>query len=231
LPFNQETGDLFFMRLRISDSCFAIWISPRSRPVYICSQYLDGVSQVFSREELTEMRFASIAAATALMIAAASAPVQAKMDEEDVGAALAILGLAALAHNEHHYREGYQPSNAQETADFERGYRDGLHDAAYDSRRSSVAYGQGYDAGHADRANRLSHRTREESKVPHSAILGCAQAVARNFAVGVHDVHITRTVYRQSNDYLVEAAVGHQYMSCAMGDSSSPVDVFGGRIQ
>jgi hypothetical protein len=180
------------------------------------------------------MRITSIAAMTAIVIAAGSVPVQAKMSEETAAGVLALLGIAALAHNENHYRDGYKPADTQEGADFERGYRDGLHDADYDSRRSSVAYGQGYDAGHKERSNRLSHRTRVESEgpnVPPIAMQGCAKVVATNFGVGTHDVHIVKTVQRGPSDFLVEASVGHNHMTCVMSDSSEPVEVYGGPMQ
>lgn len=180
------------------------------------------------------MRLTSLTAITALVIASATAPAQAKMDKEAVAGVLAVLGIAALAHNENHYRDGYQPSDTQESADFERGYRDGLHDADYDSARSSVAYGQGYDAGHKERANRLSHRSRTESEgpnVPPIAMQGCARVVATNFGVGTHDVHIVKTVQRGPSDFLVEAAVGHNHMTCVMNDSADPVQVYGGPMQ
>jgi hypothetical protein len=180
------------------------------------------------------MKTKSMAAVAAFVIAAGSLPAQAKVDEETVAGVLAVLGIAALAHNENHYREDYRPTNTDETADFERGYRDGLHDADYDSARSSVAYGQGYDAGHKERANRLSHRTRSESEgpnVPPNAMTGCARVVATNFAVGIHDVHIVKTVQRGPNDFLVEAAVGHNHMTCVMNDGADPVQVYGGPMQ
>lgn len=172
--------------------------------------------------------------ALALICALGTGSALAKPSQEDIEGALVLLGIAALAHNEHHYREGQAPSGAQSTADFERGYRDGLHGYDYDSARSSAAYGDGYDAGHADRANRTTHRTRAESEgpnVPPQAMQGCAKVVATNFGVGTHDVHITRTVQRGPNDFLVEAAVGHKYMTCVMGDGGQVVDVTGGRMQ
>lgn len=170
----------------------------------------------------------------ALVFAMTVSQVSAKPSDEDVAAALALLGIAALAHSENNYREGQAPTNAQETADFERGYRDGLHGYDYDSGRSSAAYGHGYDAGHVDRANRTTHRTRAASEgpnVPPQAMQGCAKIVATNFGVGTHDVHITRTVQRGPNDFLVEASVGHKYMTCVMGDGGKVVEVTGGRMQ
>lgn len=157
----------------------------------------------------------------------------ASADEDAVKGALVLLGIAALSHNDAHYRDGYKPQTARQMADFERGYRDGLHGYDYDSSRSSVDYGQGFDAGHAERANRrLSHRKESEGpNVPPIAMQGCAKIVAGNFGVGTHDVHITRTVQRGPNDFLVEAAVGHKYMTCVMGDNGQVVDVTGGRMQ
>ena len=180
------------------------------------------------------MKHTSLAALTAIVWSICSAPAHADLNQEDkqaIAGALVLLGAAALAHNQNHYREGYAPEGAAQTADFERGYRDGLHAAGYDSARSSADYGQGYDAGNAERQNRLAHRTVAENKVPHSALSGCAAIAARNAGVGMHDVHITRTVYRGANDYLVETAVGHTYLSCAMTDAPDPSDVFGGRLQ
>jgi hypothetical protein len=179
-------------------------------------------------------RISKLLMGSAVTLSLMVVPAFAKPSEDDVAGALVLLGIAALAHNEHHYRDGAAPSGAQQTADFERGYRDGLHGYDYDSARSSASYGQGYDAGHVDRANRNTHRTRVESEgpnVPAQAMRGCAKVVATNFGVGTHDVHITRTVQRAANDYLVEAAVGHKHMTCAMGDGGVVQSVTDGRIQ
>lgn len=179
-------------------------------------------------------RSTNIVSSALLAFTLTMAPAVAGPSNDDIAGAIALLGIAALAHNQHHYRDGYAPSGAQETADFERGYRDGLHNYDYDSARSSAAYGQGYDAGHQDRGNRSTHRDRAESEgpnVPPQAMQGCAKVVATNFGVGTHEVNITRTVQRGTNDYLVEASVGHKYMTCTMGDGGNVVDVVGGRMQ
>jgi hypothetical protein len=180
------------------------------------------------------IRISKLLTGSAMALSLMVVPALANPSKDDVAGALVLLGIAALAHNDHHYREGYSPSGAQATADFERGYRDGLHGYDYDSARSSAAYGQGYDAGHVDRATRTTHRSRAESEgpnVPAQAMQGCAKVVATNFGVGVHDVHITRTVQRAVADYLVEAAVGHKHMTCAMGDGGAVLSVTDGRIQ
>ena len=37
--------------------------------------------------------------------------------------------MAAILHDKHHYREGYEPADETELANFEAGYRDGLRHA------------------------------------------------------------------------------------------------------
>jgi ribosome modulation factor len=158
----------------------------------------------------------------------------AKPSNEDVAGALVLLGIAALAHHENHYREGQAPSGAEDTAMFERGYRDGLHGYTDDLSRTSRAYANGYEAGMTERANRNTHRTRGETsgpKVPHFATKACAALVAKNFGVGTHDVHITRTVHRGPNDFLVEGAVGHSYMTCVVDGNAEILEAYGGPMQ
>jgi hypothetical protein len=183
------------------------------------------------------IKISRIVVYSALALALVITPAAAKVKTEDVAGAIALLGIAALSHHHHHYRDGYEPQGSQQVADFERGYRDGLHNAAYNPSRSSASYGQGFDAGHQERANRLPHHNAasgsesEGPNVPPLASSGCAAVVAGNFGVGKHDVHITRTLQRGPNDFLVEAAVGHKYMTCVMGDDGAVVDVTGGRMQ
>lgn len=111
----------------------------------------------------------------------------AKPAAKDIEGALVLLCAAALAHKEHHCREGQAAGGAEQTAEFERGYRDGLHGYEYNPAGSSAAYGNAHDAGHVERANRATHRTQARSKgpnVPKQALQGCAKAVAANFGVG-----------------------------------------------
>jgi ribosome modulation factor len=158
----------------------------------------------------------------------------AKPSNEDIAGAIALLGIAALAHHEHHYRKGQAPSGAEDTAMFERGYRDGLHGYTDDLSRTSRAYANGYQAGISERANRNTHRTRGESagpNVPPFAMQACATLVAKNFGVGKHDVHVTRTVKRGPNDFLVEAAVGHSYMTCVVDGNAEVLEAYRGPMQ
>ena len=78
----------------------------------------------------------------ALAFQLTASPATALSDEEEVAlGAIAILGIAALAHNDNHYHDGYKPKDADAAARFERGYRDGLHNEPYDARHSSYDYG------------------------------------------------------------------------------------------
>ncbi|MCB2076196.1 MAG: hypothetical protein KDE55_00705 [Novosphingobium sp.] len=69
-------------------------------------------------------------------------------------AGLAILG-AALASKSHH-REGTN-YDQQQTADFDRGYKDGLYNGAYHNYSRSDAYSNGYEKGVDERNANLSH--------------------------------------------------------------------------
>jgi hypothetical protein len=162
-----------------------------------------------------------------------AAPVRAEMsDDEKAAAALAILGIAALAHNKHHYREGYAPQSGDHTAEFERGYRDGVHGYAYNSFGSTVDYAEGYQAGDKERGNSTAHRqnTTAANKAPPMAMQGCAQIVAQNFAVSTHHVHIIKSQSPSKHEWLIEAAVGHDHMVCTMRDTGEVIEVRGGRM-
>jgi hypothetical protein len=71
-------------------------------------------------------------------------------------AAAAILGVAALSHRSHHRND--QTYDAQGTADFERGHRDGLYGYAYSNYSRSDAYSRGYESGVQERDYQGSYR-------------------------------------------------------------------------
>lgn len=71
-----------------------------------------------------------------------------------VGAAL--LG-ALLSHKSHHHDDDSHSQSAQEEAQFDRGYTDGLHNASYHNYDRSDAYSNGYTAGVSEREANLSH--------------------------------------------------------------------------
>jgi hypothetical protein len=72
-----------------------------------------------------------------------------------IGAA-AILGIAALAHKSHHRDD--RNYNEEETADFERGYRDGLYNNSYHNYGDNRNYSDGYNRGVDERRNQSSYR-------------------------------------------------------------------------
>jgi len=178
-------------------------------------------------------RLVSALAAIALSFSMVASPANAKMSDKDkaaaAAAAIAILGIAALAHGNHHYTGGYEPENGDATAEFERGYRDGVHGYAYNEYRSTRDYAQGYQAGDRERENSMAHRQiAADSRAPAMASQGCAQIVARNFGVSTHQVHITKSRSPAKHEWLIEAAVGHDYMVCEMRDTGEVIDVRGG---
>jgi hypothetical protein len=75
-----------------------------------------------------------------------------------VGAA-ALLGVAALAHKSHQ-RDDKQ-YNEQQTADFERGYRDGLYHQPYHNYSNTREYSDGYNKGVDERSRQTSYRPYE----------------------------------------------------------------------
>lgn len=167
------------------------------------------------------------AAAMCLQLAAAPALAEMSSDEK-AAAALAILGIALLAHNKHHYQGGYAPATGQSTADFETCYRQGLHGYGY--TESSRDCAQGWQAGNAERENSVAHHASAGSaKPPRAAVNGCAGIVAQNFAVGLRDVHITKWRPETNSTWMIEAAVGHQYMVCRMDESGHVMDLRGGQ--
>lgn len=72
-----------------------------------------------------------------------------------VGAA-ALLGIAALAHKSHQRDD--RNYNEQQTADFERGYRDGLYNNSFNSRGGSGEYNDGYNKGVDERRQQSGYR-------------------------------------------------------------------------
>ncbi|MFN3508016.1 MAG: hypothetical protein ACK4ZU_11085 [Allorhizobium sp.] len=180
-------------------------------------------------------RIIALFAAAALGLQIGVQPIEAGMSDKDkaaaAAAAIALLGIAALAHNKHHYQEGYEPADGEEMAEFERGYRDGVHGYPYWEGNRTRGYAEGYQAGDRERENSMAHRQQASAvKAPPMAYQGCAQIVAQNFAVGTHHVHFTKAQSPGKHEWLIEAAVGRQYMTCKMRDTGEVIEVTGGRL-
>ena len=71
-------------------------------------------------------------------------------------AGAAILG-ALLSHKSHHHDDNEHHEDRAAEAQYERGYQDGLHNAAYHNYDRSDAYSSGYSAGVDPRRANLSH--------------------------------------------------------------------------
>lgn len=174
-----------------------------------------------------------LAGAVALCTGFGPAPLRAEMsDAEKALAALAVLGIAAMAHNKHHYPRGYAPANGTQTAEFERGYRDALHGYTYDQRNGTRDYATGYQSGLAERENAVAHRqiAATGQKAPQMALSGCARIVAQNFAVGTGSVHFVKSRSLRKHEWDIEATVGREHMVCKMRDSGEVLEVRGGKL-
>lgn len=175
-------------------------------------------------------------ASASLAIGMAGTPVRANEKAAAAVVALGLLGIAAMAHHEDHYRPGQEPQTAEETAAFERGYRDGLHNEPYDSLRSSAAYGSGYDAGHKERANRLAHKHESHGdKVPNLASAGCVGEASAQWGRNPRDIHVVRAKkggFSQAGgqEYQVEVAAGHKHGHCDVNDKGTVFKFHKGRL-
>lgn len=72
-----------------------------------------------------------------------------------IGAA-ALLGIAALIHKSHHRDD--RDYDERQTADFERGFRDGMYNNSYHNYGNSPEYSDGYNKGADERREQSSYR-------------------------------------------------------------------------
>ncbi|MEZ5720499.1 MAG: hypothetical protein R3D59_01655 [Paracoccaceae bacterium] len=135
-------------------------------------------------------KMSMLLASASLAAGMAAAPVRADEKAAAAVVALGILGIAAMAHHDDHYREGQKPQTAEEIADFERGYRDGLHNEPYDSRHSTAAYGNGFDAGHKERANQLAYKHQGGGEGPEPGDAGLRRETSAQWGHNPQDIHV-----------------------------------------
>lgn len=165
-------------------------------------------------------KMSMLLASASLAAGMAAAPVRADEKAAAAVVALGILGIAAMAHHDDHYREGQKPQTAEEIADFERGYRDGLHNEPYDSRHSTAAYGNGFDAGHKERANQLAYKHQGGGeKAPNLAMRGCVGEASAQWGRNPQDIHVVASrkgSFSQAGgqEYQVEVSAGHKHGYC-----------------
>ena len=75
-----------------------------------------------------------------------------------VVAGAAIIG-ALLSHGSHHHEGNRHDAGASAESEFERGYTDGLHNAAYHNGNNNSSYASGYTAGVDERSANLRHHS------------------------------------------------------------------------
>lgn len=176
-----------------------------------------------------------VCVATLCMIAT---PTWSDDKDEAALAALALLGIAALAHHDDHYRAGNEPKSAQQTARFERGYRDGLHNEHYDTAHSSAMYAQGYDAGQKERSNRLAHKRQanNENQLPNGiAARSCVGQASADWGRNPRDIHVVarrKGSFSQAGgqEILIELAAGHKHGICRVNQNGTVFEVRNGRL-
>ena len=74
--------------------------------------------------------------------------------------AAALIGAAVLAHQSHQ-RDDKHGEDSKSVAEFDRGYRDGLHHERYHNYNDTTAYSDGYNAGQRERDEETRHRARD----------------------------------------------------------------------
>ncbi len=94
-----------------------------------------------------------------------------------IGAA-ALIGVAALASKSHHRDD--RDYDERGTADFERGYRDGLYHQGYHNYSSASEYSHGYSAGVEERNHKTSYRSGYDSRGGYSSHSGYRDLVGRS---------------------------------------------------
>ncbi|TCO71568.1 hypothetical protein [Rhodovulum euryhalinum] len=176
-------------------------------------------------------------AATTVLFVMSTLPVHASEESDKAAlAALAILGIAAFAHHEDHSREGHALQTGQDKADFERGYRYGLHNKPYDSAWSSAAYGSGYDPGHTERANRLAYKRHDAAQgAPNLAMRICVSEASAQWGRNPRDIHVAGSAmgtFSQAGgqEYRVEVATGHRHGVCNVNAEGTVFSTEDGRL-
>ena len=90
------------------------------------------------------------------------------------GAAVGALLIAALAssHKSSHHDDGKHYADESHDAQYERGYNDGLHNAAYHNYDRSDYYAQGYQSGVDQRDRNTSHHSGRGGYAAHGSLKG-----------------------------------------------------------
>ena len=152
-------------------------------------------------------------------------PLQAKTDGAKVAlGAAALIGVAALAHQNQHHKDDKHHDTPEKEAAFERGYQDGLHNAKYHPVSAhESSYREGYDSGANERDTRTTHyRDHEWSNdrhtAPRLAMRACVGEVSDSADIDPRDITPVRSVAGGGGNYLVEVASGYRHYTCTVRD-------------
>jgi hypothetical protein len=153
----------------------------------------------------------------------AAPPSHAKTDASEVAlGAAALIGVAALAHQNQHHKNDKHHDTPEKEAAYERGYRDGLHNASYRPvSEHESAYREGYDAGVYERGNTVRHHDEDEWEsdrhaAPKMAMRVCAGEVSESADIDPRDITPVRSTSGGGGNYLVEVASGYRHFTCTV---------------
>jgi hypothetical protein len=141
-----------------------------------------------------------------------------------IGAA-ALLGVVALASKSHHKND--RDYDTQGTAEFERGYRDGLYNHTYYNYSRSDAYSNGYSAGVGERAHQTPYRGGYNYNAGYAPYAGYTDVVGKLNTVADSMLRQRGYAYLGKDD----TGVGHErlYWNAAAGQCIS-VRTSGGAV-
>lgn len=144
-------------------------------------------------------------------------------------AAAALLGIAALSHHDGHYSEGTRYDSHQDKAEFERGYRDGLHNASSNNYNKTQAYRDGYKSGQHERDLRVSHNRRNEWEKNRHAADGRIKRSALHEAEKFWGLRrgsatpVSSSFNEKNRRYRVKVAAGYHKGVCVLDEQGNVI--------
>ena len=175
--------------------------------------------------------------ALSVALTAFNQPAQAKNDGAKIAiGAAALLGAAALVHQNQNHKDDKHHDTPEKEAAFERGYQDGLHNASYRPVAAHESwYSEGYDSGVQDRENRTNHYRdheweRDRHSAPRIAMSACVGEVSEYADISPRDLSPVRSVEEGDGEYLVEVASGYRHYTCSVDDEGEVDNVRKGTI-
>ncbi|MCB2048726.1 MAG: hypothetical protein KDE32_10935 [Novosphingobium sp.] len=131
-------------------------------------------------------------------------------------AVAAILGAALLSHHDKNHSDGKHYANANDEAEYERGFRDGVHNGQFVNYDHNMSYSDGFAAGSRERENKLNanryNYTASRGNQNHRADLAaaCAREAERywNIPAGTASTYDVRSTGNGMHEVKVAAGYG-----------------------